>query len=66
MLELAIFFGGIFALAWSLVVASVGLALLFALLVPVLIFCLLFRIGFALMKVAAFFVLLCFVAVWLI
>jgi hypothetical protein len=66
MLGLAAFIGGVFALLGSVVLASVTVALLFALLIPLLIFCLFFRIGFALMRFAAMFVLVCFVAVWLI
>ena len=65
MLGLLAFIGGIFALIWSLVFASVGLALFAAFLVPLLIFCLIFRIGFALMRVAVVLVLFCFVAAWM-
>ena len=62
MLGLAAFIGGIFALVWAVTAASLGLVLLFAFLLPLLVFFLLFRLGFALMKVAAVFVLLCFAA----
>jgi hypothetical protein len=65
MLGLAGFIGGIFALVGSVVVGSVAVALLFALLIPLLVFCILFRIGFALMRFAAMLVLLCVVVVWL-
>lgn len=53
------FIGGIFALVWTAVFASVGLALLFVFLIPLIIFGLIFRIGFALAKVAVVLVLLC-------
>jgi hypothetical protein len=66
MLGLAAFLAGIFALIWSVVIASVGLVLIFACLVPLLILCLFFRFGFALMRATGVFVLLCIVAVWLI
>jgi hypothetical protein len=66
MVGLAAFIVGIFALVWSLVIASVSLAFLLALLIPLLVLCIVFRIGFGLMRLAAMFMLLCIVAVWLI
>jgi hypothetical protein len=66
MLGLVAFIVGIFALIGSAVAASVALALVFALLLPLLILGLFFRVSFALMRFAAMFVVLCFVAVWLI
>lgn len=64
MLGLLAFIGGILALVWTGIVASVGLAILFVLLLPLLVLALLFRLSFALIKLAAVFLLLCFAAVW--
>lgn len=66
MLGLLAFIGGLFALVWTTVVASVGLVILFVLLLPLLIVALFFRIGFVFLKVVAAFVLLSFVCAWLI
>jgi hypothetical protein len=65
MVGLFAFVAGIFALVWSVVIASVGIALVFALLIPLMVVFLVFRIGFALMRVAAVFLLVCVAAAWL-
>jgi hypothetical protein len=54
---------GLFALVWAVVFTAVGLAALFALLIPLLILGIFFRVGLGLMRVAAVIMLLCVVAI---
>lgn len=65
MLGLLGFLGGMFALIWAGIAASIGLAVLFALLVPLLVLVLFFRLSLMVVKIAAAFVLVCFLAAWM-
>ena len=47
------FLFGIFAIFWTAIFATVGVGLFFVFLIPLIILAILFRIGFAIMKLAA-------------
>jgi hypothetical protein len=57
---------GFFALIWAGIAATVGVALIFVFLIPLIALAVLFRLGFALFKFAAVLLLLGFAAMWLI
>jgi hypothetical protein len=55
-----------FMAIWAGIAAALGVALFFAFVLPLLVVAIVFRVGFALIKLTAVLVLICLASIWLI